>query len=299
MWYEERSAKKQKENPPRFPTYCSNKKIRIPNLKEPPLTLRNLMYSNDEKSKHFMKNIRAYNMIGEDKDGSKKLDQEIVEDLRVMIDEFNPFAMKFRNARERIETGDGSSFEMRLIEKRTGDGRTQNLPTTSEVAALIPRGIDKNMEKRDVVLQLRDGFLQRISGLHPCSVPLQCPLLFLYGEDGYILGIVNSDVESTPRKRTRLSMREFFAFIIHERIGEANTIFYSKRLFQQFLVDSFTMIESERMCDVINNQGTLRTDKWCDLKDAADRGKIETSTTSKRIIPSSYTRGPRYMIQNF
>ncbi|KAL8539318.1 hypothetical protein ACS0TY_001078 [Phlomoides rotata] len=151
-----------------------------------------------------------------------------------MIDKFNHFAMKFRNARERIETGDGSSFEMRLIEKRTGDGRTHNLPTTSEVVALIPGDIDKNMEKRDVVLQLRDEFLQRISELHPCYVPLQYPLLFPYGEDGYILGIVHSDAESTARKRTRLIMREFFSFRIHERFGEANTIFYSKRLFQQF-----------------------------------------------------------------
>ncbi|KAL8462864.1 hypothetical protein ACS0TY_033751 [Phlomoides rotata] len=131
------------------------------------------MYKNDEKSKHFLKHIRAYYMMfsftsmggkidrsinkgggpfvfklnganyhqigsmlpqqeerpsGKDKDSSKKLDQETVEDLRVMVDEFNPFAMKFRNARERIEIGDGSSFEMRLIKKRTGDGRTHNLP---------------------------------------------------------------------------------------------------------------------------------------------------------------------------
>ncbi|KAL8465398.1 hypothetical protein ACS0TY_034778 [Phlomoides rotata] len=238
-------------------------------------------------------------LSGKDKDDSKKLDQEIVEELRVMVDEFNHFAIKFRHARERIETGDGSSFKTRLIEKRTGDGKTQNLPTTSEVAALIPGNIDKNMEKRDVVLQLRDGFLQRISELHPCYVHLQYHLLFPYGENGYRLGIVHSDAESTVRRRTRLIMREFFAFRIHERSGEANTIFNSKRLFQQFLVDSFTMIESERMCYVRNNQGTLRIDKWRDLKDEADRGKTETSTAGKRIISSSYTGGPRYMIQNF
>ncbi|KAL8470148.1 hypothetical protein ACS0TY_032863 [Phlomoides rotata] len=113
-----------------------------------------------------------------------------------------------------------------------------------------------------------------------------------------IVIIFKIDAESTTRKRMRLSMLEFFAFRIHERLGEANTIFYSKRLFQQFLVDCFTMIESKRMCYVRNNQATLRTDKWCDLKDAADRGKTETSTAGKKIIPSSYTGGPRYMIQN-
>ncbi|KAL8463266.1 hypothetical protein ACS0TY_033279 [Phlomoides rotata] len=91
----------------------------------------------------------------------------------MMDDEFDPFAIKFSHAKERIETGDGSSFKMRLVEKRIGDGRIHNIPTASEVAALIPSDIDKNMEKRDVVLQLRHKFLHRISELHLCYVPLQ------------------------------------------------------------------------------------------------------------------------------
>ncbi|KAL8483468.1 hypothetical protein ACS0TY_026234 [Phlomoides rotata] len=114
-----------------------------------------------------------------------------------------------------IETGNGRSFKMRLIEKRLGDGRTHNIPTAFEVASLILGDIDKNMQKKDVVLQLRDGFLHRISELHLCYVPLQYPLLFPYGEAEYRIGIVHSDAESTARKRTRLSMREFFAFTIH------------------------------------------------------------------------------------
>ncbi|KAL8456837.1 hypothetical protein ACS0TY_034902 [Phlomoides rotata] len=77
MWYEERSAKTKKENPPKFPTCCSNGKIRIPNLKEPPLTLRNLMYKNDEKSKHFMKNIIAYNMMFSFTSMGGKIDKSI------------------------------------------------------------------------------------------------------------------------------------------------------------------------------------------------------------------------------
>ncbi|KAL8487671.1 hypothetical protein ACS0TY_024116 [Phlomoides rotata] len=60
------------------------------------------------------------------------------------------------------------------------------------------------MQKRDVVLQLRDGFLHRISELNPCYVPLQYPLLFPYRKDGYRFGIVHSDVESMTRKRTHL-----------------------------------------------------------------------------------------------
>ncbi|KAL8480867.1 hypothetical protein ACS0TY_027405 [Phlomoides rotata] len=109
---------------------------------------------------------------------------------------------------------------MRLIEKRTGDGRTQNLPTASEVAALIPGDMDKNMEKRDI----------RISELHPCYAPLQYSLLFPYGEDGYRLGILHSDAESTARRRTRLSMREFFAFRTHKRSGSKYNIQFKETI---------------------------------------------------------------------
>ncbi|KAL8487672.1 hypothetical protein ACS0TY_024117 [Phlomoides rotata] len=58
-------------------------------------------------------------LSGKDKDSSKKLDEEIIEELRMMVDEFNHFAIKFRHSRKKIEIGDGSSFKMRLIEKRT------------------------------------------------------------------------------------------------------------------------------------------------------------------------------------
>lgn len=63
MWYEERSAKKKKENPPKFSSCCSNGKVQLPKLKAPPETLKNLLSANDAKCKHFLKNIRAYNMM--------------------------------------------------------------------------------------------------------------------------------------------------------------------------------------------------------------------------------------------
>ncbi|KAL8480698.1 hypothetical protein ACS0TY_027297 [Phlomoides rotata] len=109
------------------------------------------------------------------------------------------------------------------------------------------------MEKRDVVLHTHARELRRISELHPSYVPLQYPLLFLYSEDGYRLDVVHNDAGNTTRKRARLSMREFFTYMIHERPNDESTLFNSRRLFQQFLVDSYTMIESERMCYINNN----------------------------------------------
>ncbi|KAL8557711.1 hypothetical protein ACS0TY_004982 [Phlomoides rotata] len=86
---------------------------------------------------------------------------------------------------------------------------------------------------------------------------------------------------------------------MHERNNEANTLFHSRRLFQQVLVDAYTMIESERLAYIRNNQPKLRVGKISDLVGAAHRGDSEALSSGKRIMPTSFTRGPRYMIQNF
>ncbi|KAL8529957.1 hypothetical protein ACS0TY_007141 [Phlomoides rotata] len=303
-------------NPPKFLNCCSNGKIEVPRLTEPPGILKNLLFNRDSRSRNFINNIKAYNMIfsftsmgglmdtsinkggapyvfkihaanyhkigsllpeerkrpkfaqlyiyntenevpnritaisGGAGDRSSNLDDSIVKDLTRMIDRVNPFAIQFWKARE-----------LRLIEKRIKDGRTHNLPTAPEVPALIPGDIDQTTERRDIILQTRSGELQRISELHPSYVPLQYPLLFPYGEDGYRLGIEHKDASSCNRKRVKLTMREFFAFLMHERNNEANTLFHSRRLFQQFLVDAYTMIESERLSYIRNNQPKLGVEK--------------------------------------
>ncbi|CAN7105221.1 unnamed protein product [Brassica rapa subsp. narinosa] len=118
-----------------------------------------------------------------------------------------------------------------LIESRQSDGRTHNLPTANEVAALIPGDFVLNMETRDIVLESTSGKLQRISELHPAYLPLQYPLLFPYGEDGFRLNIPIGFEDSTVKKRKNVTMREYFAFRILERRWEAPTITRSGRLF--------------------------------------------------------------------
>ncbi|OWZ02815.1 Transcriptional factor B3 [Phytophthora megakarya] len=56
-------------------------------------------------------------------------------------------------------------------------------PTVNEVATII---VDEFATKdRDIVVNLRGGGLQRISDLHPAYDPLQFPLLFPFGEQGW------------------------------------------------------------------------------------------------------------------
>ena len=148
-----------------------------------------------------------------------------------MLDQCNPHVKAFRSARDRFDVEGSTGYRMRLIESRQSDGRTHNLPTANEVAALIPGDFVLNMETRDIVLESTSGKLQRISELHPAYLPLQYPLLFPYGEDGFRLNIPIGFEDSTVKKRKNVTMREYFAFRILERRWEAPTITRSGRLF--------------------------------------------------------------------
>lgn len=54
-----------------------------------------------------------------------------------MLDEHNPLTKAFRNARDRFDSTDCPNLKLKLIGRRDKDGRLYNLPTASEVAALI------------------------------------------------------------------------------------------------------------------------------------------------------------------
>ncbi|XP_039690573.1 uncharacterized protein [Medicago truncatula] len=95
-------------------------------------------------------------------------------------------------------------------------------------------------------------------------------------------------------------MREYYAYRIQQRPCEANTLIIGGRLFQQYVVDAFTAIEEERLRWVRQNQTVLRTDLYRNVCDAVVRGDTIAAATGKRIVlPSSFTGGSRYMVQNY
>jgi len=73
---------------------------------------------------------------------------------------------------------------LKLICDRQTDGRLYNLPKVVEVAALIV-GNQQTGENRDIIVEKQSRRLKRIDELHPSYLPLQYPLLFPKGEDGY------------------------------------------------------------------------------------------------------------------
>ena len=216
-----------------------------------------------------------------------------------MLNEHNVLAQSFRMARDKFRQGEDKNIKLRLIRKRDTDGRRYNLPTASEVAALVIGDIGQEEAERDIIIETRSGHLKRISELHPAYLALQYPLLFPSGEDGFREEILLSSSNSHG-KRTTLTMREFFAFRIQDRDGEADTILVSGKLLQQFLVDAYTMTESQRLKWMRKPQKKLRAEVYRGLTEFVFRGETDPSLKGRQIIlPSSFTGGARYMIQNY
>ena len=232
---------------------------------------------------------------------SYALDPQIIEGLRKTLDEENELVKSYRMVRDRYKADELDNVRLRLLCNRESDGRTYNLPTASEVAALIVGDIQESLDKRDIVIETQTGELKNISVLHPSFLSLQYPLLFPYGEDGYRIDIPHRGVvQPDPKKRERLTMREYFAYIIQERQDTFSLHHNSRRLFQQFLVDAFTMVETERLYFHRSNQKILRVESYQQLSNHADKGNTDASTTGRRIVlPSSFTGGARYMRQNY
>ncbi|XP_057792157.1 uncharacterized protein LOC131008997 [Salvia miltiorrhiza] len=227
------------------------------------------------------------------------LHAEIVLDIQSMLDECNILVKSFRMARNKISDSNSAEVKLRLLGKRGKDGRTYNLPSVSEVAVLIVGDIDEAMGDRDIIIECKNGVLKRINELHPSYLALQYPLIFPFGDDCYREDIGFSENWGST-SRSRVSPKEYFAFRLHERQFEPPNILYCRRLFQQFVVDAYTMVESGRLKFVRTQQKKLRAELYKGLADGVLRGDTDPVKYGKRVIlPSSFTGGARYMIQNY
>jgi len=124
-------------------------------------------------------------------------------------------------ARDRLAHSELHNIRLKLIVDHEKDGRIYNVPSVSEVAALIAGDFDTH-SIRDIILETQNGQLQRIDELHSSYLGLQYPLLFPYGEDAYGPDILHHATSSgQKRKRNCLTMREWFAFRLQYRSNEA------------------------------------------------------------------------------
>ncbi|XP_071712981.1 uncharacterized protein [Rutidosis leptorrhynchoides] len=278
--------------------------VEVPNLIPPPQYLLDLYKGDSSKSKNFVENIRCYNMMFSFTSIGGKIDHKInsgrgpyvyrisrtanscsnsysiefstLNELKGLLDATNPLVQKFRMARNRFALNEEEPIRIKLIGSSDKDGRTHNLITANEVAAIVVGDIDGTADQRDIILETRSRKLKRIKDG--------------YGTDVYHRGV---DAE-TDFGHIKLTLREFFAYRLQARVGETYLILLSKKLLQQFIVDAYTMVENTRLNYILNNQKILRVSPCSDLYDAQESGHQEASNIGNRVIlPSSFTGGAR------
>ena len=110
---------------------------------------------------------------------------DIIRGINRLLHESHHYVEMFEVAKEIFEEDSPTNVKIAINETKRPSGehsRRYNRPLSDDIAVLMPNDATSN---RDIVLHYRDGGLRHISELHRGYDPLQNPLLFPNGTDGW------------------------------------------------------------------------------------------------------------------
>jgi hypothetical protein len=111
---------------------------------------------------------------------------------------------------------------------------------------------------------------------------------------------VAADVGPTqPTQSKKITTREWACYHMHDRNQASHTLFvYGKRLYQEWVVDQYSKVESQWLFYIRNNQGPLRAAIYSGVVDAIANKDANINNLGRLIIlPSSFIGGHRHMAQ--
>jgi hypothetical protein len=196
------------------------------------------------------------------------LRQENLMALRDLLGQVNPYVNIFVQAANRIVANPEKEVRVVITAGRNHgeevDPRRYNAPLADEVAMILPGELGE-VGNCDIIMQHRyGGGLLRMSELAPSYDPLQYPLLFLVGEDGWSDGLPLQNNEAGMRQR--VMMAAFYGQRLHFT-RELNVLHYDGRLFQQYIVDVAVKTKQNALNFLVHNQVKLRAKLYQGLQD--------------------------------
>ncbi|RLN88534.1 hypothetical protein BBJ28_00025153, partial [Nothophytophthora sp. Chile5] len=210
------------------------------------------------------------------------LDPSILFDLEQMMERYNPFAQDFlyfgKVLRRQREAGQQPvDIVFKLHANNRASPGTYNLPTTSEVAAVMID--DGNIgHHRDLLLYTRDHTPTRLFETHAIYDPLQYPLLFPCGEPGWTYTDTYANGAIVRNKR-EMPLREHVAYRLHPKHGDGSVLHEGGRLFQQYAVDQRAKCEQNNLRWIAANQKDIRADACMRLLNYVVQGKTHSVVT--------------------
>jgi len=102
-----------------------------------------------------------------------------------------------------------------------------------------------------------------------------------------------------PTQSNKITAREWACYHMHDRNPASHTLFvYGKRLYQEWVVDQYNKVESQRLFYIRNNQSPLRVAIYGGMVDAIANNDTNIDNLGKLIVlPSSFIGGHRNMAQ--
>jgi len=232
---------------------------------------------------------------------NSRLNATIIRNITLELHEVNPLVTLYRSAYEmladaaRTTTDNVSvriapSMNMELIGGR--DRRTQNLPTSNEVAMVVSNETS-DAGFRDVRIYLRNSNTEytytTISQNHALYMPSHYTLMFPHGDMGWNWGL------RLEKGEDNLEQLMYYRFRLHQRANEYPIIFKASRLFQQYLVDIWAVCDQNKLNWFRTHQKQIRADLYGGLEDALINADIDGNSRGRTVLPSSHTGGPRFM----
>ncbi|XP_074314952.1 uncharacterized protein LOC141651129 [Silene latifolia] len=247
----------------------------------------------------------------------------------IQITQNNPYARFFRALRE-LPIDDNT--QIRIHRNTVLDQRVYNAPTSDEVAVIWTDSSSSSESSTPHIIRIaKDNQTHRIMHYYGCYDPLQYPLLFPYGEGGWVQGlrkiapqltqggvgahnIIPSELNLTvadlledesnrlnqaygPKDKV-ISCRRYYCYKLQNRPG--NMLLRTGRSFQQYVVDMYVKIENTRLDYFRNNQETIRAELYQGIIDTVGTGENRAANIGKRVIlPPTFLEGPRDMKKRY
>jgi hypothetical protein len=245
-------------------------------------------------------NVASSSRTASSSSNTFQANEGIVQSLIQMFNTHNPIVKLFRTASQRLAAPDSDNFRIRIYGKPNAHGDIYSAPVASEVVGLVIGDLGSTDVGRDIIIEDHSSKLQQINEKHTKFMSMQYPLLFPYGEDGFHDDITYRQTQRGQRQK--VTMLQYYAYRLHDRLGQFNTPLRGKRLTQAYDVDGYCCVETVRVSFYRNPtfQRKYRSSPYSSLANSVSRGITSGSSVGQRIIlPSSFTGGARYLYQNY
>ena len=242
------------------------------------------------------------------------LDPAMLRELQDMLIGSNTYVQHYCQMKD-IPLADLAQYEIIFKTDGTVDKRRYNAPGGGDVAGIMPgTGHDPDVCGRHIRVRARDvgnstgRYMSAISDLHAAYDPLHFVLLHPRGEPGWHTSIRKAatgggtatgeggaagtgDGEDNGRNITAL---QYAAFFMHDRECDHCLITHGGKIFQEWTVDQYCKVETQRLRYLRLNQTHIRADVYQGVIDSLQAGETTAAMQGRlTILPSSFIGGPR------